>query len=98
MYSFEEIDYSIFSKPKKDLRGKKFDEEVKTAVMEHFASKKPEKFLKGKEFIVHTCEKCDEIKRDYIEKQRSCFTSVALKSWLGRKLLDPTTYVHDVIW
>ena len=36
-------DYYLFSKLKKDLRGKKFDndEEVKTAVMEHFADKEP---------------------------------------------------------
>ena len=37
-------DYYLFSKLKKDLRGRKFDdeEEVKTAVMEHFADKEPE--------------------------------------------------------
>ena len=38
-------------------------------------------------------EKCVEIKGDYVEKQQSCFISVTLKSWSGRKLLDPTTYV-----
>ena len=38
-------------------------------------------------------EKCVEIKGDYVEKQESCFISVTLKSWSGRKLLDPTTYV-----
>ena len=37
-------------------------------------------------------EKCVEIKRDYVEKQQSCFISVTLESWSGRKLLDPTTY------
>ena len=36
-------------------------------------------------------EKCVEIKGDYVEKQQSCFISVTLKSWSGRKLLDPTT-------
>ena len=37
-------DYYLFSKLKKDLWGRKFDdeEEVKTAVMEHFADKEPE--------------------------------------------------------
>jgi len=30
---------------------------------------------------------------DNIEKQQSCFISITLKSWSGRKLLDPTTYV-----
>ena len=37
-------------------------------------------------------EKCDEVKGDYVEKQQSCFISVTLKSWSGRKLLDPTRY------
>ena len=63
-------DYYLFSKLKKDLRGRKFDdeEEVKTAVMEHFADKEPEYFLKGIELLVHRCEKCVEIKGDYVEK------------------------------
>ena len=36
-------------------------------------------------------ENCVEIKGDYVEKQQSCFISVTLKSWSGRKLLDHTT-------
>ena len=36
-------------------------------------------------------EKCVEIKGDSVEKQQSCFIYVTLKSWSGRKLLDPTT-------
>jgi len=32
---------------------------------------------------------CVEIKGDYIEKLQSCFISVILESWSGRKLLDP---------
>ena len=40
-----------------------------------------------------TVEKCVEIKGDYVEKQQSCFISVTLKSWSGRKILDHTTYV-----
>ena len=39
-------------------------------------------------------ERCVEIKGDYVEKRQSCFISVTLKSWSGRKLLDPTTYVE----
>jgi len=37
-------DYYLFSKLKKELQGKKFDddEEVKTAGMEHFVDKEPE--------------------------------------------------------
>jgi hypothetical protein len=60
-------DYYLFFKLKKGLRGRKFDdgEEVKTAVMEHFADKEPEHFLKGISLLVHRCEKCVEIKGDY---------------------------------
>ena len=43
-------------------------------------------------------EKCVEIKGDYVEKQQNCFISVTLKSWSGRKLLDPTTYDIFVIF
>jgi len=58
-------DCYLFSKLKKDLQGKKFDDDdVKTAVMEHFADKEPEYFLKGIELLVHKCEKCVEIKGD----------------------------------
>ena len=39
-------------------------------------------------------EKCVEIKGDYVEKSQSCFSSVTLKSWSGRKLLEPTTYIY----
>ena len=39
-------------------------------------------------------EECVEIMGDYVEKQQSCFISDTLKSWSGRKLLDPTTYVY----
>ena len=63
-------DYYLFSKLKKYLRGRKFDddEEDKAAVMEHFADKEPGYFLKGKGLLVHRCEKCVEIKGDYVEK------------------------------
>ena len=63
--------YYLFSKLKKDLRGRKFDDdddEVRSAVMEHFADKDPEYCLKGIEMLVHRCEKCVEVKGDYIEK------------------------------
>jgi len=36
--------------------------------MEHFADKDPEYFLKGIEMLVHRCEKCVEVKGDFIEK------------------------------
>ena len=35
-------------------------------------------------------EKCLEIKGDYVEKYQSCFISVTLEGWSGRKLLGPT--------
>jgi hypothetical protein len=38
--------------------------------MEHFADKEPEYFLKGTELLVHRCEKCVEIKGDYIENSK----------------------------
>ena len=42
-------------------------------------------------------EKCVEIKGDYVEKYQSCFISVTLKSWSGRKLLDPATYFLSTV-
>ena len=43
--------------------------------------------------LIHGCEKCVEIKGDYVEKQQRCFISVTLKSWSDRNLLYPTTYL-----
>ena len=45
------------------------------------------------ELLVHRCEKCVEKKGDDVEKQQSCFISVTLNSWPGRKRLVPTTYL-----
>ena len=42
-------------------------------------------------------EKWVEIKGDYAEKLQSCFISVTLKSWSGRKLLEPTTYKTAIV-
>ena len=41
-------------------------------------------------------EKRVEIKGDYVEKEQSCFVSVTLKIWSGRKLLDPATYAYCI--
>jgi len=38
--------------------------------MEHFADKDPEYFLKGIEMLVHRCEKCVEVKGDYIANSK----------------------------
>ncbi|XP_046976469.1 histone-lysine N-methyltransferase SETMAR-like [Vanessa cardui] len=63
-------DYYLFSKLKSDLRGKRFntDEEVKSAVLAHFEDKTAGYFFKGIEMLVKRCEKCIQIKGDYIEK------------------------------
>ena len=42
-------------------------------------------------------EKCVEVKGDYVEKQQSGFISVTLKSWSGRKILDPPMYKVSTI-
>ena len=39
-------------------------------MMEHFANKETECFLKGIELLVHRCEKCVEIKGETILKNR----------------------------
>jgi hypothetical protein len=38
---------------------------------------------------------CVEIKGDHIEKYQSCLISVTLKSWPGRKHLDPPSYIRS---
>jgi hypothetical protein len=53
-------------------------------------------FFKGTELLVHRFEMCVEITGDCIEKQQSCFVSVTLKSWSGRKFVDPTTYIDEI--
>ena len=50
------------------------------------------------ELLVHRCEKCVEIKGDYVWKIAKLFYFCHLKkSWSGRKLLDPTTYLVKTI-
>ena len=49
-------------------------------------------FPEGIKKLVQRWKKCIEKHGDYVEKQQSCFISVTLKSWSGRKLLDPTMY------
>jgi hypothetical protein len=53
-------------------------------------------FLKGTELLVHRCEKYVEIRGVCIKKWQSCFISVTLKSWSGRKLFDPSTQLLSV--
>jgi histone-lysine N-methyltransferase SETMAR len=62
-------DYFLFSKLKSDLRGKKFtsDEEVISAVSDHFKDKNSEYFC-GIQKLFNRSKKCIEIKGDYTEK------------------------------
>jgi histone-lysine N-methyltransferase SETMAR len=63
-------DYFLFSKLKSELRGKKFndDDEIKQAVNAHFEGKDSTYFYSGIEALVKRCEKCIQVKGDYIEK------------------------------
>jgi histone-lysine N-methyltransferase SETMAR len=63
-------DYFLFSALKKDLRGRKFktDDELQSAVLEHFEGKPPEYFYKGLQLLITRCEKCITVNGDYIEK------------------------------
>lgn len=63
-------DYYLFSNLKKDLRGRRFhdDNELQTAVMQHFEGKTADYFHKGIELLIDRCNKCIELSGDYIEK------------------------------
>lgn len=63
-------DYYLFSKLKSELRGKKFssDNEIKSAVWEHFESKDENYFYTGIEMLIPRSNKCIRLLGDYIEK------------------------------
>ena len=63
-------DYYLFSKLKSDLRGKKFtsDDEIKSAVFQHFQSKDKNYFYTGIEMLISRSNKCINLLGDYIEK------------------------------
>jgi histone-lysine N-methyltransferase SETMAR len=63
-------DYFLFSKLKSDLRGKKFtsDEEVISAVLDHFKDKNSEYLFSGTQKLINRSNKCIQKKGDYIEK------------------------------
>ncbi|XP_063533696.1 histone-lysine N-methyltransferase SETMAR-like [Cydia strobilella] len=63
-------DYFLFPNLKRDLRGKKFfnDEELEAAVLGHFEDKTSRYFYKGIQMLIQRCQKCVDIKGDYIEK------------------------------
>lgn len=63
-------DFYLFSNLKKDLRGRRFkdDRELQAAVIEHFDGKTSDYFYKGLELLLDRCNKCIEVRGDYIEK------------------------------
>ncbi|XP_063387674.1 histone-lysine N-methyltransferase SETMAR-like [Cydia fagiglandana] len=63
-------DYFLLPNLKRDLRGKKFfnDEDLEAAVLGHFEDKISRYFYKGIEMLIQRCQKCVDIKGDYIEK------------------------------
>ena len=63
-------DYFLFKNLKKELRGKKFqnDEDLKSAVFEHFDTKDKNYFLSGIEKLFTRSQKCIDNKGSYIEK------------------------------
>lgn len=63
-------DFFLFSKLKKELRGRRFsdDNEMKSAVESHFQEKSSEYYLNGLKALYSRCEKCISLEGDYIEK------------------------------
>jgi histone-lysine N-methyltransferase SETMAR len=63
-------DYYLFPSLKKELCGKKFwsEEEMMSAVNDHFAAKSSDYFLTGLQLLYSRSEKCIAVSGDYIEK------------------------------
>lgn len=63
-------DYFLFPNLKKDLRGRRFvdDIELKQAIDAHFESKEENYYLGGLEKLINRCNKCIKNKGHYIEK------------------------------
>lgn len=63
-------DYFLFPNLKKDLRGKRFtdDNELKSAINEHFSGQEENYFFKEIEKLISRSNKCIDIMGDYIEK------------------------------
>jgi hypothetical protein len=62
-------DYYLFEYLKKYLCGRRFndDNELKAAVIARFEDKPKKYFFKGIELLIKRCNKCIEVKEDYIE-------------------------------
>lgn len=65
-------DYYLFSKLKKELRGKKFsdDEEVKSAISAYFDAQEKTFFFDGINKLFERFDKCIRLKGEYIEKEK----------------------------
>ncbi|CAH2244033.1 jg20705 [Pararge aegeria aegeria] len=65
-------DFYLFPNLKKDLRGRKFsdDNEVKEAILAHFAAKDKKYFYDCLEKLIHRSNKCIQLQGDYIEKEK----------------------------
>lgn len=65
-------DYFLFPNLKKDLRGKKYDDnsQLISAVNDHFEGKDEMYYLDGLRKLIHRAEKCILLKGDYIEKEK----------------------------
>ena len=63
-------DFFLFKNLKKELRGKKFqnDEDLKSAVIDHFENKDSNYFLTSMKALFARCEKCISVNGSYIEK------------------------------
>lgn len=63
-------DYCLFPDLKKCLRGKRFsdDEELKSAINAYFAAKEEIYFFEGLKKLISRCNKCIDVRGDYIEK------------------------------
>lgn len=63
-------DYFLFPDLKKCLRGKRFsdDEELKSAINGYFAGKEEIYFFEGLKKLISRCNKCIDVRGDYIEK------------------------------
>jgi hypothetical protein len=82
---------TLYPKPNIYVLGSKsFRPDIQKPRQMEIGARDMQYFLKDTQLLVNRCEKCVVIKGDCIEKRESWFT---LKSWSGRKLLDPTTYI-----
>lgn len=63
-------DYFLFPNLKKKLRGRKFssDYEVQSVVNDYFMEQKKTFFLEGLGKLIDRCNKCINLKGDYVEK------------------------------